>query len=48
LYTDLLLRYYQLADELLKTVRKTEESLKRLKKANADATGVNSCRVWNE
>jgi hypothetical protein len=32
-------RYQQLADELLKTVRKTEESLKRLKKATADAAG---------
>ncbi|GAX80853.1 hypothetical protein CEUSTIGMA_g8288.t1 [Chlamydomonas eustigma] len=32
-------RYHQLADELLKTVRKTEESLKRLKKATADVAG---------
>lgn len=36
-----LFRYYQLADELLKTVRKTEESLKRLKKATTDPAGVN-------
>ena len=37
--TFLLGRYYQLADELLRTVRKTEESLKRLKKAATDPAG---------
>lgn len=38
-------RYLGLADELLRSVRKTEESLKRLKKAAADGAGVE--RVWN-